>query len=93
MTDINDVLDNMDEDDRLLFLSAREVKNSKFWSEMLATMDQHAMEATSVMMTKLMEGDEKAALVAAAKIQGIDWVLRTMDDITQDVEDEALNQG
>ena len=83
----------MDEDDRLLFLSAREVKNSKFWSEMLSVMDQHAMEATGVMMTKLMEGDEKAALVAAAKIQGIDWILKVMEDITQDVEDEALNQG
>jgi len=92
MTDMIDIIDNMDERERLLFLSAREVKNSAFWAFLLESLDGEAQYCNQAMMTKLMEGDEKAALINAAKLQAIDWVLKTIEDITQDVEDEALNQ-
>jgi len=91
MADLIRSLDAASEEERLLYLSAREVKRSAFWSHLLAELDEEAMYHNGRMMTKLMEGDNKAALISAAHIQTIGKVLSTMDIIVRDIED-ALNQ-
>jgi hypothetical protein len=91
MGDLIKALDSASEEERLLFLSAREVKNSTFWNYLLNVLDEEAMTHNATMMTKLMTGDDKAALIAAAQIQAIGSVLETMDTVIRDIED-ALNQ-
>jgi len=68
---ITDILNELSEDERLLYLSAKTVKDSAFWKHLL---------------TKTMQGDEKAAVIAACMIQAIGRVMNTMEDVMSMVQ-------
>jgi len=84
---LNEVLENLSTEERLLYLSASNVKNSEFWKYLLSELDKDAAYANQRMLTKLMEGDEKAAIISGAELQAIDSVLKKMQTILSDVEE------
>ena len=76
----NDILEAMDDDERALYLSAQNVKGSRFWNHLLNELDKEALDANQTLLTKTMEGDEKKAIIAACKLQAIGWVISTMEE-------------
>lgn len=85
---IQERLESMTEEERILYLSAKQVKESAFWKHMMNQLDAVAMDNNQKMLTKLMSGDEKAAVVAGAHIQAIGEVIRIMYQTIHDVEDD-----
>lgn len=83
---ITDILNELSEDERLLYLSAKTVKDSAFWKHLLNELDKDALDANQTLLTKTMQGDEKAAVIAACMIQAIGRVMNTMEDVMSMVQ-------
>jgi hypothetical protein len=83
---ITDILNELTEEERLLYLSAKTVKDSTFWAHLLNELDKEALDANQTLLTKTMQGDEKAAIIAACKIQAVGWVMSTIDDVLSMVQ-------
>lgn len=89
---IGDVLKNMGEEDRLLYLSATQIRGSAFWRYLIKEIEELAEVNTGEMLLQTMRGNTKEALIAACKIQGLHFAKETMESIIRDVETSALNQ-
>jgi hypothetical protein len=90
---IDEAFDQMDSADRLLFGSAYEVARSAFWQHLLEQLDQQMMQWNGEMLVKLMEGDEKKALIAGARIQAYEWMLRYLNAMIEEILQQSKDQG
>ena len=68
---ISDAISDLPEEERLLYLSAVEVKRSTFWKHLMDELHDTGMVQNAVLLTKTMEGKEKEAIIAACMIQAI----------------------
>ena len=89
---MQEVLSNLSEEERLLYLSAVDVKRSAFWKHLMGTLHDTGQYQNAVLLTKTMEGKEKEAVIAACMIQAIGLVIEKIDAIIEDVTVDALNQ-
>ncbi len=83
---LHDKLQGLDEGERLLYLSAKEVQRSRFWEHLLSRLDGEAASANAGLLTNTMKGDTTAALISACQIQGYNWVLMMIQGIIHDIE-------
>jgi len=89
---ISDVLADLDEEERLLYLSATDVKHSAFWKHLMEKLTEIGDANKGALLQSTMTGHEKEAIIAACKIQVIGAIMEIMDGIIEDVTVNALNQ-
>lgn len=89
---ISDVLNQLPEEERLLYLSAVSVKDSAFWEYVISELNEIAEGNKGELLTQTMKGNQKEALIAACKIQAIGFVKEKLDFIIESVTVMALNQ-
>jgi len=89
---IRDILEQLDEEERLLYLSAVQVRDSAFWKHLVVELNELSDMNKGALLTKTMQADEKGALIAACKIQALGFVKEKLDSIIDEVTILALNQ-
>ena len=89
---MNEALNQLPDDERVLYNSALFVRKSEFWiyyQEKVAEIIEMNKED---IVDKTIRGDHGGALMAASKIKGLELAKEEMDSIINSLEVTTLNQ-
>jgi hypothetical protein len=89
-------LENLDDDTRVRYLSAKSMQQNPFWKELLANLDHESFNALSACHTFILKGQTDKAMVEAGKVEGFNWLLMqfkmAVDDVDRELSDQREEQ-